>query len=253
MAGATPPSSGKRRYYCGLTRRFGKGACEAGTPAINEEDILPQVLELFFDTRKDIYDLLTAAPAEIVNAGAQRRADNLYQVELEEVTAELKRTREKLLKINWDAETGMMFQTEIRRLSTRQRELEELIKSDSENPRDYNEEDMQKLDEFWEEFDRTAISAPFPYGKIDGTIASFYRDPFNDDPHVRLNSVVVNEALKALGTEVQLQFNVRNVKTKRGLANRYSLKGGKYQLGQFKGKIAGVASKASKGLATDSM
>ncbi|BBO32378.1 hypothetical protein PLANPX_1990 [Lacipirellula parvula] len=271
MAGATPPSSGKRRYYCGMTRRFGKGACSAGTPAINEEDILPQVMSLFFETRDDLTELLTSPPDDLVAPNLKRREQNLYDIELGEVTADLKRTREKLLAMDWDAETAMMIQAQLNKLVARQKELEGLVKTNgltreqmlaaidgdpSKIPADfyYTDADAKRLDDFWAEFDRTAISAAVPPAKINEFLASFQRDPFREDLHVLLNPIIVNEALRALGTEVRLHFKTTTVTTKSGTSNRYSLKGGRYRLGQFKGKIAGVSSsKAIKGSASEAV
>jgi site-specific DNA recombinase len=258
MAGATPPSSGKRRYYCGSTRRFGKGACSAGTPAINEDDILPQVMSLFFETRDDLTELLTSPPDDLISPNIKRREENLHETELREVTSALQRTREKLLAMDWDAETAMMIQAQLNKLVARQKELEGLVKTNGltrEHPDFfYNNKDAERLDEFWREFDRTAISAAVPPAKINEFLASFQRDPFREDLHVLLNPIVVNEALRALGTEVRLHFKTTTVTTESGTSNRYSLKGGRYRLGQFKGKIAGVSSsKGIKGSATDSM
>jgi site-specific DNA recombinase len=235
-------------YRCSANQMLGRGTCEQWM--VREDRILPFLLKLLGEELTDIKELLAAPPAELVAPNKQRaERQKRLQRDRDNLASKIKIARDSLYETS-DKQT----RKEIDRDITAMRD--ELTRIDAELVTEpvgigYNRADLEALTQWWEEFNTKAVSVPVnqkAYLKHGSMVAHLNQDPFKEEAAILVDPLAANEALRQLGTKVTLRWKTvdkgtkRCYKTPKGKrrylpSRQHVFAGGRFQLGQQKGKL----------------
>jgi DNA invertase Pin-like site-specific DNA recombinase len=245
-------SYGPVKYLCGSNHDHGRGTC--GNHAINEHQILPFVLRTLSQEIADVKELLAAPPKRLCEPDRERTARRKEaQAEKDKLAAQIDRAEENLLACE-DARTRKSLDAKV---SAMRDQLEKLDAELDVTPASaYNSAaDLDALRTWWEDFEARAVSMPLgkTWDSATELRLSFHRDAEEEaasgEAAIPVDPKVVNEALRELGAVVRLRWDkvTRTTvakKSRNGLVRckgttvaRFVFAGGRFQLGQQKGRL----------------
>lgn len=235
----------KRVYRCGTMAKYGKSRCPLnGTPDVPEDLLLPHVLRLMVEEIKDINLLLTNPPMELRERAVHRSEERAMLVEQrDKLEKDIERADQKILEID-DPRT---FKSLVARVSTMRDDLQQIdarLSMETEVEAGYNRDELQRLRDWYAEFDKRVISVPVNGGLP--VSAWFHQDPFAEtvgdeetglyfanEAAITVDARIVSQALNDLGTRVEVWFEKRKEGKRLFHFNR-----GVFKLGQTKGRIS---------------
>ena len=230
---------GKVVYRCGSNGNKGKDACE--NYQIREREILPFLLGLLGGELEDIGKMLSEPP-EHLRSPKKHKREKREQTELriETLTKQIATAEKNLLFVE-DGRTRKSLDKQVTELRDELERLESLL-TEEKPTKGYSKDELQALKEWWQDFEEKAVSVPIPKERqaiVPDHAYWFHRDrEYFEELYLRMDPRAVNNALMELGTEVRLAWETEGYKTQNGVARkRHNLSGGRFRLGQKKGKI----------------
>ena len=243
MYGCHPTGREYRVYRCSTNAKTGQGTCPSGgCPEIREELILPWFLQKLAEGIDDITKLLSSPP-DVVNQSRDDR--EARQKASERIAVKIKNLYSAFEEAP-DPETRNVLFEKIAQLRAEKSKLD--AEPDDEPNR--RREELQALRDYWDDFDKRAISVPVGKAKLPW-IARFHLDPetvegwthegrLGDKAALLIEPRVANEMLHTLGARIDLQWKNRPAKLRNGRTqNRFELNSIWYRLGQDSGKLCG--------------
>lgn len=224
MHGAEPKGR-KRLYRCSSPARTG----ECGHFSVREDRIIPGLLQILDEE----IDALTAR--SLVSEPPEPAPAPDREAEIEALQAKIDKAVESRMYAD-DARTRQIMDGKIKELWAEHDRLQaEQSKPDAEA----EQEAIQFLSEYWQQFKRRAIGVEL---ETDGTIArstypdtSAFLSAWGDETFTAdIDSRSINEVLNTLGCEVRLRWRTE----KRTQRKRHKLDRGRFRLGQRTGQLA---------------
>jgi hypothetical protein len=215
-------------YRCGTDAIRGRGAC--GHRQVREDVILPFILRLLGKAMTDVKHLVPRPPEELVDKHKQ------VQRERDELVVRISRAEENLLFTD-DPRTRQSLDL---RITVMRDELDKInaklsVRVDRAK---HWEEDLQRLSDFWSDFDKRAVSMPVSADANMALAGGLFQDRSAEESAVMVDPRLVNETLLTLGTEVRLRWKSVARVTSTGKTRRvHKLVRGRFRLGQRKGTV----------------
>jgi DNA invertase Pin-like site-specific DNA recombinase len=222
----------KTVYRCTADGSHGAGSC--GCHQVREDQILPFVLRTLGEEITSIEGMLSAPPDRLrspYKESIERRKQ--AEKEREELAAQIDKAEENVMFLE-DARTRKSLDARISAMRDQLEELDAELAAPNEDM--YSTEDLKALTDWWDDFDKRALSMPVKQ-KLPVS-AHLYHDAGAGEAAILVDPIRVNEALKQLGCEVRLRWETSEYETSSGhKARRHTLVRGRFRLGQKNGQL----------------
>jgi DNA-binding transcriptional MerR regulator len=213
--------------------------------------ILPFIVRMLGREIRDLQSVLSAPPDALRNP-ASKRTEKREQLrrDRDRLSAQIERAEENLL-LSPDSRTFKRLDARLSAMRDQLETLEADLASEEPQSNGYTREELTALAEWWENFDKTAVSVPVDDVPME---AHLHIDPYAEESCVLIDARKVNEALFQLGCEVRLWWEthkstwsmaasqkkadkLRNRKRAFKQRDHHVLAKGRFRLGQHEGRI----------------
>ena len=218
---------GRRVYRCSSNAKSGPGSC--GYFWVAEEEILPRVLKELWAGVEGLRASLISPPEEL-RRPQKRKAEErrAIQRQLDKLVKDLKVATRNV---------GLASDSRIRRDLTgmlvgmhNEKDGLEAQLADEPDGSKYSREQLDALNQWWDEFTSRAVSTA-----VEGGIpvaAHLFADHESEEGRVLIDTQVLNDALHRLGARVEMYWTTRQVTLSNGKRQRrYGWERGRLTLG----------------------
>jgi DNA invertase Pin-like site-specific DNA recombinase len=222
-------------YRCSAA---GQGVGLCGHRQVRQDRILPFIVKMLGKELTDLKELLAQPPDSLSNPSKER---NEHREQLEHdrdaLAAKIEKAEENLLFCE-DPRTRQSLDKKVSALRDQLDKLEAELTSEPGTTKGYSDDELQALADWWDKFDKTAISLPVSAEANLAHAGGLLNDPFSDESAIKVDPRAINEALLALGCEVTLWWQTRTEKSSKGNERtRHDLVRGRFRLGQQSGTV----------------